>query len=422
LPLVFAAACVGAAVGPTWCLDLTVGTQSGDVVGCDNQALQAAVDAVAREGGGTVFIKSGTYLMYNSLFLRSGVNVVGLGPAPVLQKVDGIRAKLVEDGAYGQSRIVVDDASNLKKGMGIAISDDAHQSAWYVAVRSIVDVDGNAITLDAPLDLDYLVSRSAKVETSAPVICGLQVRRVRVENLVADGNRAANAPLNGCRGAAIYLWKSENCTLDNCTARNFNGDGISLQVSPYCTVTRCKSYRNAGEGIHPGSGSHHTEISACRIQDNGQCGLFVCWLVQNSRFSGNTIERNGGDGISIGHQDTDNLFIDNTIERNGRHGVVFRPEAPFHGAHRNTLQNNIIRDNGQSAPGDGIHVEAATYDLLISGNTIEDTPRDGRTTQQNGIFLAAGVDGVKTRGNTIRGNAAQSIADQSGGLRNSLQM
>jgi parallel beta-helix repeat protein len=417
-----AAVCLVLVLVPGWCLDLTVGPQSGDVVGSDNQALQVAVDAVARDGGGTVFVKTGTYMMYNSLFLRSGVSVVGLGPAPVLQKVDGFSATLVEDGAYGQTRIVVDDASNLKKGMGIAISDDTHKSAWYVEVRSIAAVDGNAITLDEALDLDYLVSRHAKVETSAPVIAGLQVRRARVENLIADGNRSANAALNGCRGGAIYLWKSESCTIDNCTARNFNGDGVSIQVSPNCTVTRSKIYRNAGEGMHPGSGSHHMEVSGCRMQDNGGAGLYVCWLVQNSRFSGNTIERNSGDGISIGHQDTDNLFTDNTIERNGRHGVFFRPETAFNGGHRNTLQNNTIRDNGQSAPGDGIHVEAVTLDLVISGNTIEDTPRDGRTTQQNGIFLAAGVDGVKTRGNTIRGNAAQSIADQSGGLRNSLQM
>jgi parallel beta-helix repeat protein len=416
------AVCLALAAGPGWGLDLTVGPQSGDIIGCDNQALQVAVDAVARDGGGTVFIKTGTYAMYNSLFLRSGVSIVGLGPAPVLQKVDGFSAILTEDGAYGQSRIVVDDASNLKKGMGIAISDDAHRSAWYVAVRTIAAVEGNCITLDEPMDLDYLVSRKAKVETSSPVICGLQVKRARVENIVADGNRAANAALNGCRGGAIYLWKSEYCTIDNCTARNFNGDGISVQVSPNCTVTRCKVYRNAGEGVHPGSGSHHAEVSACRMQDNGAAGLFVCWLVQNSRFTGNTIERNGGDGISIGHQDTDNLFTDNIIERNGRHGVYFRPETALNGGHRNTLQNNTIRDNGQSSPGDGIHVAGATFDLVISGNTIEDTPRDGRTTQQNGVFLAAGVDGVKTRGNTIRGNASQSIADESGGLRNSLQM
>lgn len=418
-----ALACVLAMMtcGTVLAMDLTVGPQDGDVIGIDNNALQAAVDAVAREGGGTVYVKSGTYAMYNSLFLRSGVNVVGLGPAPVLQKVPSTRAALATDGAYGQDRVTVADASGLRKGMGIALSDDVHNSAWYVNVRTIVEVEGNTLVLDEALDLDFLVSRNGKVETCYPVICGKEMKRARVENLVADGSRSTSAALNGCRGGAIYLWKTEGCVIDNCTARNFNGDGISFQVSPRTTVTRCKVYRNAGHGVHPGSGSHHVEVSGSQISANDGVGLFLCWLVKESKFSGNTIERNGQDGISIGHEDTDNLLVSNTIERNGRHGVYFRAEAAYNGGHRNTLQDNTIRDNGQSHPGDGIHVEALTFDLNIVGNTIEDTMRDAKVTQRNGIYLAKGVDGIRTRGNTIRANADEVIADESEGQRNSLQ-
>ena len=402
-------------------LNLTVGPTDGDVVGSDNFAIQKAVDYVAKEGGGSVFVKSGTYCMYNALYLRTGVDVVGVGPAPVLQKANGFKTKLAEDAGYANDKIVVEDASGLQAGMGISFLDDANTSGWYVNVRTITKVDGKTLTLDEGLDLDYLIARNARITTAGPVIFGKQVKVVRVENLIADGNRSANEPMDGCRGAAIYFWKSDHCSVVSCTARNYNGDGFSYQVSPYVTLSRCKSYRNSALGVHPGSGSEHTEVSGCEVYDNDGAGLFLDWRVRDSLFTDNQIQKNGLDGISIGHKDTDNHFVGNTLERNGRHGVYFRAETEANGGHRTTLENNVIRDNGQTARGDGIHIEAATHDITIRGNTIEDTGRDGRVTQQNGIYLGKGVDGVQTRGNTIGGHPGEVIVDQSGGLRNSLQ-
>ncbi len=419
---VFAAALIIIATGTGNAMTITVGQTDGDLVGSDSRVLQSAVDRVHKGDGGTVYIKSGTYTMYNSLYLRSGVNVIGLGPSPLLEAAESVTVELAEDAGYGLAEIVVRDASGLRPGMGVTFSDDTHNSGWYVNVRTITEVEGNTIRLDEELDLDYLVARKGKVQTTFPIIFGKRVQRVRLENLTVDGNRSKTAALNGCRGGAIYFWKSEHCTIDACKARNFNGDGISYQVSPYITVTRCKSYRNASLGIHPGSGSHHTEVANCSIHDNGGIGLFLCWRVKDSEFTDNVIEHNGRDGISIGHKDTDNLFAGNTVELNGRHGVHFRAESETNGGHRNIFEDNYIRDNGQDEAGDGIHIDAVTYDIEISGNTIEDTARDGRVTQRNGIFVAEGVDGVKTRGNTIRGHLGEAIVNESEGARNSLQL
>ena len=65
--------------------------------------------------------------------------------------------------------------------------------------------------------------------------------------------------------------------------------------------------------------------------------------------------------------------------------------------------------------------EGITRDLVFKGNTIEDTQRDGRVSQRNGIFLGAGVDGVRTRGNIIQGQSGQAMVDRSGNAGNSLQ-
>lgn len=55
----------------------TVTVGSGDYRGGTNEAIQRAVDAVAKAGGGVVRIPAGTYRMHDALYLRSGVRVVG---------------------------------------------------------------------------------------------------------------------------------------------------------------------------------------------------------------------------------------------------------------------------------------------------------------------------------------------------------
>ena len=56
-------------VEPDWAqrLTITVGPEKADIVGTNQRALQAAVDYVARFGGGTVKILAGTYHQRNAV-------------------------------------------------------------------------------------------------------------------------------------------------------------------------------------------------------------------------------------------------------------------------------------------------------------------------------------------------------------------
>ena len=130
-------------------------------------------------------------------------------------------------------------------------------------------------------------------------------------------------------GAARFTCiASENVTVRDCTARNYNGDGISFQISDGVQVLNSESYGHAGFGIHPGTDSARSVVSRCHMHHNGDIGLFLCWRVQHGRFENNIIEDNGHYGISIGHKDTDNEFTNNTIARNGRVGVDFVRKPP----------------------------------------------------------------------------------------------
>ncbi|MEE2990284.1 MAG: hypothetical protein VX715_06700, partial [Planctomycetota bacterium] len=69
-------------------LTLTVGNKKGDLVGTDDKVIQAAVDYVARLGGGTVKILPGTYTLRNAVWLPGGIRIQGSGAESVITKIN----------------------------------------------------------------------------------------------------------------------------------------------------------------------------------------------------------------------------------------------------------------------------------------------------------------------------------------------
>src|SRR4051812_3765178 len=81
LPTTNSRATSGDPVEPDWekRLTITVGPAKADLVGTDHKVLQAAVDYVARLGGGTVHVLPGIYHLRNAVYLQSKVRIVGSG-------------------------------------------------------------------------------------------------------------------------------------------------------------------------------------------------------------------------------------------------------------------------------------------------------------------------------------------------------
>jgi hypothetical protein len=351
-----------------------------DMVGTDNRVLQAAVDYVASLGGGTVEIGPGTYEMRDSLHLRENVTVTGSGPETVLRKADGAVADLVLDGDYGEEQITISaagDASPFAVGSGVAIWDDK-AGGFHVTVATLThgpipptvpeEALGLTFAVTTPMQADYLVKRGATAATVYPVISGYHLRGARVESLAIDGNRANNAPLGGCRGGGIFLYRGHGTVIQDCVVRDYNGDGISFQQSHDVVVERCDVSGCAQLGIHPGSGSQRPTVIDCHSHDNGTIGLFLCWRVRGGRFERNRLERNGRTGISIGHKDTDNLFVQNVSVENGRYGVLFRDESAPMAGHRNRFVECTISGNATdptAGEGADVHVGGETRGVVF---------------------------------------------------------
>jgi hypothetical protein len=383
--------------------------QSGpvDVIGSDSESLQKAANLL--HPGDVLSIGPGTYTMENSLFVPTGVTVRGVAGKTILRKARGVDSRLVEDADYGDTFLAVAEPEKFHPGMGVAIVDDTLKAGWDISISSIASVKPPYVIINPMTVRDYdRQEHRARMTNTFPILCAIDAENVVLEDLIVDGNRAENNYIDGCRGGAIYMYRVRNVAVRRCTARNYNGDGISFQISDGVHVIGSESYGHAGYGIHPGTGSVSSLVKNCRVHDNGDIGLFLCWRVRHGRFENNVIENNGHYGISIGHKDTDNEFVGNTVAHNGRTGVYFRKETAENSGSRNVFRNNKVLDNGNAQEGYGFYIEPYATDLVIEGNQIADTRAEKRT-QRYGIYKAPGAGSVEASNNSMSGHSAGDI-------------
>src|SRR5262249_30096612 len=158
-------------------------------------------------------------------------------------------------GDCNERQITVADPSGFRVGDGVSVEDDNSGGFTVTTATLTAQVDANTFRISMPLYLDYLMSKNAVAKLTFPVVGGWKVKNVVLDGLTIDGNRARAENLNGCKGGGIYLFECEAVTIRSCAVRDYNGDGISFQVSDRVTVEECLSENNAGLGLHPGSGS-----------------------------------------------------------------------------------------------------------------------------------------------------------------------
>jgi hypothetical protein len=384
---------------------VTVGRAGADLIGADNRVLQAAVDYIAGLGGGVVEIGEGEYLMRDSLHLRSNVTVRGHKGKTILRKADAAVSRLSLDGDFGEQQITVADASGFAAGAGVAIWDDKAQG-FHTTVARITGRRGNTFSIDAPLMADCMVADHATAATVFPVVSGSKIQGARVEDIVVEGNKGGNPPLNGCRGAGIYLNLAFGTAIQGCVVRAYHGDGISFQQSNDVSVIDCISEDNADLGFHPGSGSQRPVVKNNIARRNGTDGLFLCWRVRHGVFENNRMELNGRFGISIGHKDSDNLLRGNRVARNGSNGVFFRDEPTGMSPHRNRLEKNVIEDNGRESGTAGIRIRGVPSGLVFENNVIRDTRSGSQQTQSVGILVEERVGPFQIGSNQIEAGIA----------------
>lgn len=390
---------------PNWKdkLTITVGPKKADLVGANDKALQAAVDYVARFGGGTVHVLPGTYKLRNAVYLQSRVRILGSGPDSIITKIASNTVKLSDDSDWYDQEITLADAADFRVGDGVCLrTKNPHNGGTEVLKRTLIARSGKRFKLDRALRKNYWVSGNPTASSLFALFSGEEISNVVIENIALDGNAKNNENLNGNYAGCIFLQDCNRINIRDVEARNYNGDGMSWQVCHDVTVENCHSHDHNGLGLHPGSGSQRPLIRNNKLERNN-LGLFWCWGVKFGLAENNTIDANRVYGVSIGHNDTDNVIENNVITNSGKVGVLFRDDSRGKDfwANRNRLENNKVVDSG-GEDGVGVDVQGKTKDVVISGNEIIETRQPMKRT---GIRIAKQANNITLNANRIEGFA-----------------
>ena len=390
-------------------LTITVGQQKADLVGRDDKVLQAAVDYVARLGGGTVQVLPGTYTLRSAVFLPSKVRLRGSGGDSIITKIPSETVALAADSDWYDQEITLKSKKGFRVGDSIVLrSTNPHNGGKEVIKRRLVAGSGNRFKLNDGLRKNLWLSGKPTCSSLFPLLTSEHTSDVVIEDITLDGNRKNNENFNGNYGGCIFLQDCNRYTMRNVTARNYNGDGISFQICHDVVVENCHSHDNADLGIHPGSGSQRPLIRNCKMQRNN-LGLFWCWGVKYGLAEDNTMDSNRSYGISIGHCDTDNVMRNNEIRNSGKIGILFRDDSrgqDFWPNHNLVEHNRIIDSGGED--GIGIDVTGKTKAVRIVGNEIRETRMPMKRT---GVRIAKEVGKIMLAENKIAGFST-AILDQ----------
>jgi parallel beta-helix repeat protein len=218
----------------------------------DQTEINAALDAVAAAGGGSVVLSEGTFVINGAITPLSYTNLIGQGRGTIIK--------------------IADDVSSSFTAINIATSrTDDYLADFYL--------DGNGST----------VGNFYHNGVSIDATCS-DIRFERVK--VVDFKRYSGA------GGAGFVVSGVNCQLVRCSATANDYYGIYLYTSSaLCVLESCYTSGNGGtfSGIIV-DGSDHVLNTPIVISENGD-GIYISG--DRIRINGGIVQQSGGAGVYL---------------------------------------------------------------------------------------------------------------------------
>jgi len=364
----------------------------GDGVTDDSAAIQAAIDAAYAAGGGTVFIKKGTYDCDARIDIKENVNVIGESRAGVI----------------------------LKKGTDIADSFMKLNGVSNIVLADFT-IDGSETTQRTPLNTRngiHLTGTCKNIILERITIHHTGNNGFYSDNLLVSENivfRDCEADTVGQRG--VY-YEGGNLKVFGGFFHDNLEDGFQLEGSHDCEIVAAHSYGNAVKGFETQVSSTRVQYIGCHSYDNGVDGFHVSNGCQYIDFIGCHAYDNIGSGILMqveaGNENTDCNVISCTVTHNGLTSGI--SGLTISGCNRIKIHNTKVAESGRH----GILIQNGGIDIVKSSNACE--IKD--CTVINNSQLTAVGDGIQISGNgvgnIIENNTAyddQSIKTQRYGIK-----
>ncbi len=351
----------------------TVSTGADGDYTCDGTAdevqIQAALDAVSAGGGGTVFLKEGTYYISNAtiigtdsskagLFIDSNCALIGVKGATIITQDAGLKLKYFLTGV----------------GMNPGGAD---------AMRENVHISG--------LVFDANTSNQSYVDDQNFQGAGIviQCNNSLIEDIYSEDF--------GNYGVIVFYGKYN--TIRN--IRGINGTGytgntyasvvfMSAAVSQYNYIENISGKDNYGPVVFIEDYPAYNTVNGIREE---HCYGAIMGGGDGTNISNIYSYNSGGNGISmdscVGIQIT-NFFIDYSIGP----GVVIASNAIPATMKRFSISNGVVRNTGRTYIGCGVYLVGSSYGCISNVNTYDNL---GTAVQSSGIYLTSST-GITIQG------------------------
>jgi hypothetical protein len=335
----------------------------------DRAAIQAAIDAAYAAGGGDVFVPAGTYLISDSLHLKSNVRLRGVGAGSIIKATTGVNMVMIEQATNAEVRELKLDG-DVHGGSGVRIIGSSH-----CIVDSLV-VTGIGISTSSPGGSFIAIEAYEPGDSNNPFFgTTLQASRNQVRNCLLDDS--AGIAMFGI--TVTTRWEAASTVAR--TAFNDNnliqGNTIigfrwnSIEIAGPATI---------GNTINANIAIAHQGYSAIEADKGASYNTYTGNVVR--KFQITSCGSNGCPTAYRAQKANSNTAND------------------FHIAKGNVFTGNVFEGLGTLSGGAGMYLDGAS-DTVVSGNTFDVTGGSGAETY--GVEVIEHVDRAQITGNLIRG-------------------
>lgn len=421
----------------------------GDGVTDDSHAIQLAVNAAFKAGGGEVYLPQGTYLVTGPnadggcITLKSNVSLSGAGAGATTLKladgsgaVDGIvrtsaqhdtvDAKVADLTLDGNKAGTTGTVNGLVSGS--ADNPDSHTVGLQVLGVELANCSGSGLVANTLTDALVVSDSVAHGNGDDGFTTRFDTRAGRSDSVHFSDNEAYG---NGADGFDIHTasWATtEGAVLLNSNSHDNGGDGIALsgfeqpqENLPYAqnTLGGGTVYNNGGAGVRLENIQRAT-LTGLDIHDNGKEGLDLAGTF-DTQIIGNALHQNlqSGPGSEILVQglaagvagsaalpaDVDYELLGNVLTAGANSVYAITSPSPGNGFHHDVggnllygFQGSPVQATDGATYGDGYTLYGTTgNDRLVGGFATELVGGAGRDTLTSGIqggtlIGGAGVD------------------------------
>lgn len=290
------------------------------------KGIQEAIDKCIAQGGGTVFIPRGKYIISQPItiaripdkhFLESGgskianaylgytekwvgnIIIRGEGPCSIIETEAEYSVQLSADTIKDSYTVKLKTPGKFKKGDAIIITDKKHP--YNSQANVIKEIKGNTISLATAVNDVFRKDADSRIIHSYNIIIH-RTRRiigVTIKDLCLKGslNKNFQGVMNYNFNSGIGI-NGSALTVTDCEFYNIPADGIICGVGAHLSIRNCR-FKNIGQrGIHLGGNPKNVNIIGNTITDCGLFGIYFCHGCQRVNVVSNVIS-------GIGRYNTD---------------------------------------------------------------------------------------------------------------------